>query len=208
MPAILIVDDHPAICFALKSSLEAEDDLSVTTTTDGGKVMSLIREHQPDLIILDIALLKLDGLDLLARIKHYCPTIRVLILSGLPAEIYASRSRKAGADGFLSKQHLLTAISAVVRLLLDGYNCFPGGSFIDENAHSTTEIDSTQLLARMSDREITVLRYRAEGKSNKEIGELLQLSNKTISTYKARLLEKSGADSLTDLLNQFKNIPS
>ena len=60
----------------------------------------------------------------------------------------------------------------------------------------------------MSDREITVLRYLAEGKSNKEIGELLQLSNKTISTYKARLLEKSGADSLTDLLNQFKNIPS
>ncbi len=61
MPAILIVDDHPAICFALKSSLEAEDDLSVTTTTDGGKVMSLIREHQPDLIILDIALLKLGN---------------------------------------------------------------------------------------------------------------------------------------------------
>ncbi|MFD1804657.1 response regulator [Mixta tenebrionis] len=207
MPSILIVDDHPAICFALKASLEVEEDLTVTTTTDGGKVMFLIRELKPDLIILDISLLKLDGLDLLARIKHYRPTIRVLILTGLPAEVYAPRSLKAGADGFLSKQHLLTAISAVVRLLLDGYSCFPSGSFIAENAPcASAEAESSRLLARMSDRELTVLRYLAEGKSNKEIGELLQLSNKTISTYKARLLEKSGTESLAELLQQFKNI--
>ena len=204
MPSILIVDDHPAICFALKATLEAEDDFSVTTTTDGGQVMALLREHQPDLIILDIALLKLDGLDLLARIKHYSASTRVLILTGQPAEIYASRSLKAGAAGFLSKQHLLTAIGAVVQLLLDGYCCFPAECLVPEKMFPV--INHSELLTRMSDREVTVLRYLAEGKSNKEIAELLQLSNKTISTYKARLLEKSGASSLTELLAQFKDL--
>jgi len=204
MPSILIVDDHPAICFALKATLEANDDFFVTTTTDGGQVMALIREIQPDLIILDIALLKLDGLDLLTRIKHYSAATRVLILTGQPAEIYAARSLKAGAAGFLSKQHVLTAIDAVVRLLLDGYYCFPAECLTPEKMPPV--VDNSELLMRISDREITVLRYLAEGKTNKEIAELLQLSNKTISTYKARLLEKSGAGSLAELLAQFKDM--
>ncbi|QKJ88842.1 response regulator transcription factor [Paramixta manurensis] len=198
MPVILIVDDHPAICFALKATLETEEHFHVTTTTDGGQVMALTRELNPDLVILDIALLKLDGLDLLSRIKHAYPATRVLILTGQPPELYAARSRQAGADGFLSKQHLLTSIGAVCRLLLDGYCCFPSHSV--DLRQQPTHLNGEQLLARMSDREVTVLRYLAAGKSNKEIGELLLLSNKTISTYKARILEKSGAETLSELL--------
>lgn len=205
MPAILVVDDHPAICYALKIYLEAEKDLCVMTTTDGGAVMALIRQHPVDLVILDIALLRLDGLDLLARIKHCRPATRVLMLSGLAADKYARRSLLAGADGFLSKQHLLSAIRAAVRLLLEGYSCFPADCLRSDSSRPARR--GSALLSHLSNREITVLRYLAEGKTNKQIGELLQLSNKTVSTYKARLLEKSGAASLAELLLQLEEPP-
>jgi DNA-binding NarL/FixJ family response regulator len=107
MSSVLIVDDHPAIYFALKLFLDAENE---SITTDGRNVMAIICESTPNLIILDIALLKQGSPDLLMRIRQAGVSARVLILPGPPVSTYAARSLQAGADGFLSKQHLLSAI--------------------------------------------------------------------------------------------------
>lgn len=199
MYTVLIIDDHPAIGFALKILLEKESEFCVVTSS-GDRLLSQIRELDPDVVILDIELYNSDGLAALPRIKQISPHTRVLMLTAQPAALYAQRAREAGADGFVGKLVPLNTVVSLCQLMLAGYQCFPSSVY-------QTRFDSrdTQaLLARFSDRELTVLRQLRAGKSNKEIAAALTLSNKTISTYKARLLEKSGVDNievLYDLLN-------
>ena len=102
MIKILLVDDHPAICFALKVLLEKNPDFIVTTSS-GENLLALLHREQPSLLILDLELKNADGLDLLPRIKHHFPALRVLVYTNQPAGIYALRTLKAGASGFINK---------------------------------------------------------------------------------------------------------
>jgi DNA-binding NarL/FixJ family response regulator len=186
---IIVVDDHPAICFALKTVLEKDGQFIVHTASDGIQAMAAVKEKQPDLIVLDISLARMDGIETLNRIKHYDAKIKVLILTGQPVELYALRTLKAGADGFVSKDGDLNQIGDICRQLIDGYCCFPSFCLTQLLSESKQQRGSDPLDA-LSDRELAVMRYLVDGKSNKEIGDLLLLSNKTISTYKSRLFDK------------------
>ncbi|PKH22418.1 DNA-binding response regulator [Enterobacterales bacterium CwR94] len=199
MATVLIVDDHPAICFALKVLLEKETALQVVTSS-GERLLPLVRELEPDLVVLDIELHNGDGMAALPRIKHAFPAIRVLMLTAQPAPLYALRAQQAGADGFVSKHTPLTAVVSLCQLILDGYQCFPE-TVLNALHHSAKGSDAASVLARLSDREMAVLRQLRLGKSNKEIADMLALSNKTISTYKTRMLEKSGTDNLDALFS-------
>lgn len=198
MPLALIVDDHPAICFALKAMLEKDGLFEVESAGDGIRAMAVVKEKAPDLLVLDISLARMDGMEILTRVKQYNPAIKVLILTGQPAEIYAPRTLRAGADGFLSKDYDLARIAPICQQILDGYCCFPAFC-LKALSCDTGGDDQHNLLNKLSDREMAVLRYLLEGKTNKEIADLLLLSNKTISTYKTRLFEKTGTNDINKL---------
>ncbi|MEA1064374.1 response regulator transcription factor [Erwinia sp. HR93] len=197
MNSVLLVDDHPAICFALKVLLEQNGDFAVTSSS-GESLLAQIHRDTPELLILDLDLKSADGLDLLPRIKHHYPSLKVLIFTNQPAHIYATRTLQAGADGFINKSLPLPMVESLCHLILAGYQCFPNGVMAELNEPYLGQ-DAQQVLARFSDREIAVLNYLKQGKTNKEIADRLMLSNKTISTYKARIMKKSGIDDLEQL---------
>ncbi|AKJ42629.1 response regulator transcription factor [Pragia fontium] len=204
MVNVLIVDDHPAICFALKAVLEANHDFSVQSVTDGIKAMSFIKDHDVEIVVLDISLAVMDGMEILSRIKQFNEKIKVIILTGQNPEIYSERALRAGADGFVSKDYDLKQIGQICQQVIDGYSCFP--SFcLKRLIYYASHHNNISMMEKLSDREIAVLRYLIEGKTNKEIGDLLLLSNKTISTYKSRLFEKTNTTDLNELKKIMEN---
>lgn len=198
MSRILIVDDHPVIRMAMKMLLEAEGHQIVGDTDNGVDAISLGRELKPDLVILDIGIPRLDGLEVISRLMVLALPLKILVLTGQSASLFALRSMQAGAAGFVCKQggpaELVTAVNAVA----SGYSYFPSSAMrpVQQGAYS----DDVELLGRLSDREVSVLQYLSQGYSNKQISEQMFISNKTVSTYKARLLLKLNAGSLVDLI--------
>ncbi|AZS50076.1 DNA-binding response regulator [Entomomonas moraniae] len=202
MSTWLIIDDHPAICFAIKAILTPLGDNTIISVSDGISALAQIKEKQPQLIILDIMLNKMDGLQILQHLRQLEIPSKVIIYTSLPAETYAERALRAGACGFFGKDQDINQLATMCQLVLQDYHCFP--DFITEKllTSSTHEInDKKSMLAKLSDRELTVLRYLSNGLSNKEIADRLILSNKTISTYKSRLMEKLQLSKPEDLVN-------
>ncbi|HDQ8367060.1 TPA: response regulator transcription factor [Pseudomonas aeruginosa] len=198
MSRILIVDDHPVIRMAMKMLLEAEGHQIVGDTDNGVDAISLGRELKPDLVILDIGIPRLDGLEVISRLMVLALPLKILVLTGLSASLFALRSMQAGAAGFVCKQGGLAELVTAVNAVASGYSYFPSSAMrpVQQGAYS----DDVELLGRLSDREVSVLQYLSQGYSNKQISEQMFISNKTVSTYKARLLLKLNAGSLVDLI--------
>lgn len=198
MSRILIVDDHPVIRMAMKMLLEAEGHQIVGDTDNGVDAISLGRELKPDLVILDIGIPRLDGLEVISRLMVLALPLRILVLTGQSASLFALRSMQAGAAGFVCKQGGLAELVTAVNAVASGYSYFPSSAMrpVQQGAYS----DDVELLGRLSDREVSVLQYLSQGYSNKQISEQMFISNKTVSTYKARLLLKLNAGSLVDLI--------
>ncbi|KVT71516.1 hypothetical protein WK56_16215 [Burkholderia ubonensis] len=159
--------------------------------------LTLLREHPIELAILDIEIPGGDGLRLLKRIRAEGLKTRVLIFSAMDERIYSVRASKAGANGFLSKRNDIAQILIAVKTILSGYLFFPAeaGSAL---YHDRTR-QSANRTGGLTDRELTVLRGLARGSSNRQIGEDLCISNKTVSTYKANIFEKLGVSSVVGL---------
>ncbi len=181
MVTILLVDDHPAICFAVKVTLEKEAGFQVNTS-DGEHLLGHLHRDIPDLLLLDLELNGSDGLDSLPRIRQHFPALKILIYTNRPAALYARRALLAGC-----------------RLILEGYHCFPRQVMEGIYEGERSSVTPATLLSRLSDRELTVLHYLKRGKTPKQIADSLQLSNKTISTYKVRMLKKCGAHRIEEL---------
>lgn len=198
MSRILIVDDHPVIRMAMKMLLEAEGHQIVGDTDNGVDAISLGRELKPDLVILDIGIPRLDGLEVISRLMVLALPLKILVLTGQSASLFALRSMQAGAAGFVCKQGGLAELVTAVNAVASGYGYFPSSAMrpVQQGAYS----DDVELLGRLSDREVSVLQYLSQGYSNKQISEQMFISNKTVSTYKARLLLKLNAGSLVDLI--------
>ncbi|MCS6755435.1 response regulator transcription factor [Pseudomonas aeruginosa] len=198
MSRILIVDDHPVIRMAMKMLLEAEGHQIVGDTDNGVDAISLGRELKPDLVILDIGIPRLDGLEVISRLMVLALPLKILVLTGQSASLFALRSMQAGAAGFVCKQGGLAELVTAVNAVASGYSYFPSSAMrpVQQGAYS----DDVELLGRLSDREVSVLQYLSQGYSNKQISEQMLISNKTVSTYKARLLLKLNAGSLVDLI--------
>jgi len=200
MGKVLIVDDHPVVRLAVKLLLEREGHTLLGETDNGVDALTVIRNQRPDLIILDIGIPKIDGLEVLARISTLKPRPRVLILTSQPADLLAFRCMKAGAAGFVTKGDNLEELQRAVWAALSGYSFFPTDILSTVNP-TITDSSEQSMLNSLSDREIMVLQMLAQGKSNKEIGDSLLLSNKTISTYKTRLQLKLNAFNLVALVD-------
>lgn len=196
MNRVLIVDDHPVVRLAVRVVLQEKGYQVVAETDNGVDALRLAREEQPDLVILDISIPKLDGMELIPRLKAVGAPPHILVLTSNTA--LAHRCMQLGASGFLSKGEDLSGIVRALESISTGYSHFPMDTF-SSVVSSDTEIDDQKLLQSLTDREVMVLKQLANGLSNKRIADLMLLSNKTISTYKIRLLQKLKAQSVLDL---------
>jgi len=198
MHRALVVDDHPFIRATVKLLLEHERFEVVAEADNGADAVQLARKHDPELILLDIAMPSLDGLEVLSRISALKLSSKILVLTSQSAAFYAMRCMKSGAAGYISKTDELGELSKAIKALMAGYTFFPN---LAGNSVRRIDIDSTELemIRGLSDRELTILQQLARGLSNKEIGDAMLLSNKTVSTYKTRLIEKLNVKSVVYL---------
>ena len=194
----LVVDDHPFIRSTVCMLLRQERIEVVGQADNGIDALRLAREHLPDLVILDITMPGLDGLEVLARIRALERPAKILVLTSQMPEAYSLRCMQAGAAGYVSKTDDLCELNKAVRAVLSGFTYFPEVA-LSSVQYQQLHISEAQCIASLTDRELMVLQYLARGLSNKAIGDAMLLSNKTISTYKVRLLEKLRLSSLIDL---------
>ncbi|MEL4246458.1 MULTISPECIES: response regulator transcription factor [Shewanella] len=195
---ILIVDDHPVVILALKIILEQNNFNIIGETNNGVDALRLIKELSPDAVILDIGIPQLDGLKVIDRSRRLNNNPPILVLTAQPSEHFVSRCIQAGASGFVSKQKDLTEVTGALKAILSGHSYFP--ILANSNVISKSSQDEAELIKKLSTREMVVLQQLATGLSNKEIADRMLLSNKTISTYKTRLLEKLNAKTLVDII--------
>jgi len=187
---ILIVDDHPIVRQGLKQTLaDAADVGEIGEAADGQQALDLVRQRGWDAVVLDIGLPGRGGIEILKDIKLEQPGLPVLILSMHPEDQYAIRALRAGAGGYLTKEAATERLVEAIRKITTG------GRFISadlaERLAMELTLDATRPRhASLSDREFEVLRLIASGLSVGDIAERLSLSVKTVSTYRARILEK------------------
>ncbi|WLG33564.1 response regulator transcription factor [Pseudomonas simiae] len=194
----LVVDDHPFIRSSVKMLLKSEHFDVVAEADNGADAVQMAREHEPDLIVLDIAMPKLDGLEVITRICALDLNCKILVLTSQSPLFYSMRCMKAGAAGYISKTNDLDELIKAIKAVMDGYTFFPNlaNSSVRRSDVETTDLE---LIRSLSDRELTILQQLSQGLTNKEIGEAMLLSNKTVSTYKTRLIEKLNVKSVVYL---------
>jgi two-component system, NarL family, invasion response regulator UvrY len=196
---ILIADDHPIFRAGLKEVLSKVKDVKLIGEADNGQtVLTLARNHRWDVVLLDLTMPGKDGLEVLQDLRRERPDLPVLVLSAHPEDQLALRLLKSGAAGYLTKDKapelLLTAIRKVLR----------GEKYISESLAEKVTLDvvsgETGSIPGLSNREYQVMRRIAEGKALKDIAQELFLSVRTVSTYRARLLEKLHLKTNTELI--------
>ncbi|MFV8911127.1 fimbria biosynthesis transcriptional regulator FimZ [Enterobacter hormaechei] len=201
--SVIIMDEHPIVRMSIEVLLQKNKNIQVKLKSgDSHEVLDCIRNHPIDLVILDIEMTGTDGFVLLKRIRNLNKDIKVIFLSSKSEAFYAGRAIRAGANGFVSKRKDLGEIYNAVEMILTGYSFFPSEtlSFINHLGSRTGAAVDMPL----SNREVTVLRYLANGLSNKEIADQLLLSNKTISAHKSNIFSKLGVQSIVELIDYAK----
>ena len=201
--SVIIMDEHPSGRMSIDFLLQKNNNIQGKLKSgDSHEVLDCIRNHPIDLVILDIEMTGTDGFVLLKRIRNLNKDIKVLFLSSKSEAFYAGRAIRAGANGFVSKRKDLGEIYNAVEMILTGYSFFPSEtlSFINHLGSRTGAAVDMPL----SNREVTVLRYLANGLSNKEIADQLLLSNKTISAHKSNIFSKLGVQSIVELIDYAK----
>lgn len=201
MHSVFIVDDHPVIRLAIRMLLENQNYTVVGESDNGVDAMQMIRETRPELVILDISLPKLDGLEMLSRFQAMAIPLKVLVLTAQSPALFAIRCMHSGAAGYVCKQEDLSELLSAIKAVLSGYNYFPSQALNPAQAERGQELE---LFRQVNDRELMVLQLFAQGRSNKEIAKGMFLSNKTVSTYKKRLMHKLRANTLVELIDVAK----
>jgi two-component system invasion response regulator UvrY len=193
MIRLLMCDDHQIIRQGLKQILADTADIDVAAECDNGTdAIRLVREDGFDIVLLDIAMPQRDGLDVLIQLKREFPKLPVLMLSTYPDRQYAARCFKLGAAGYLNK-------SAAPQQLIDAiHKAAAGGVVVSASQAETMAMDMARAThdvphEALSHREYQVFQLIASGESVGQIAERLALSPNTVSTYRSRIMEKTGA---------------
>ena len=190
MIKILIADDHVIVREGLKQIVAETSDMVVADEVGSGhEVLNKTLKNHYDVVVLDITMPGMNGVDILKQLKNQRPELPVLILSMHPEEQYAVRALRAGASGYLTKESASDELILAIRKVAKGRKYI--SSSLAEKLVFELEIDTEKPLHEtLSDREYQVMCMIASGKTVKEIAEEIFLSVKTISTYRSRILEK------------------
>lgn len=190
MIRVLIVDDHTILRRGLSQIISETDDLEVGGEADSGaQAIKLVRAQNFDVVLLDISMPDRNGLETLKQLKKEKPKLAVLMLSMHPEEHYAMRALKAGASGYLTKQSAPALLVTAIRKVASGRK-YVSSELAEQLAGTVGDGDGRPRHETLSDREYETLRLMASGKTVSEIATEMSLSVKTVSVYRARLLEK------------------
>ncbi|MCF8716032.1 response regulator transcription factor [Joostella atrarenae] len=204
MIKVLVADNHPIVRMGLETALQNNDTLefigSASTTSE---LFSTLTVKNPDVILLEMDIPEVNGITALRRLKKDKKDIKILIYSAQAEDVYALSTLRAGASGYVSKSASIeTLISAITKVA-------DGGMFITNELAQRLAFDEStnkprKLFRKLSTREVEVLKLLASGRRNKQVAEELGLNEKTVSTYKARLMRKLNVDNMVDMLQQAK----
>lgn len=201
MIRLLIADDHALVREGVKRIVEDYQGLSVVSEASNAREVHIaLSEHDVDVVLLDVSMPGPGFLETLKRIHARYPHVRILVLSAHPEEQYAVQALRGGADGYLTKDRSVEELETAVKKV------HAGGKYITASlAEHLAEVldqkdDGAPGHHQLSEREYQVFMHLAEGKAIKEIAEMMHLSPKTVSTYRARVLEKLKLDNNAELV--------
>lgn len=200
---VLLADDHAIIREGLRSMIDAQPDMEVVGEVDNGRAAWLkTKELRPDVVVMDVSMPEMNGAQAAERLSEECPDVKVLALTVHEDKGYLRRLLKAGASGYVLKRAAVDDLARALRVVASG------GTYIDPalaervvggylRTHSGA---GNQRQGELSDREVEVLRLIAWGYSNKEIAAQLDISVRTVETYKVRLMEKLDFHSRSEIV--------
>jgi DNA-binding NarL/FixJ family response regulator len=202
--SIFIADDHTVVCDGLRLLLEAQADITIVGVADDGRqAVSQVLKLHPDVVIMDIAMPELNGIEATVQIRQACQSTQVVILSMYATMEHIFRAIQAGAKGYVLKESVGTEVVAAVRAVSSGKSYL--SKKIDNvmiykyiNHRQVTEVKSP--IESLSSREREVLQLVVEGKSSAEIADILSLSPKTVETYRSRLMRKLNINDVPSLV--------
>lgn len=206
MIKVCLADNNPVVHFGVKSYFKDHSEISIVANVGNFMmVRDVLLSKEIDVLLLD---LELEGLSSIFEVKNTLknfPKTKIIIFSNLSEQIYAPNAIKAGVSGFISKKEKLETLGQGI-VKVD-----QGKIIIDETVKKNLALiakqnKSERLYRKLSNREVEVLRYLSDGKKNNEISKILGLNEKTISTYKLRLLQKLNVTNLVDLVNKAKTL--
>ena len=190
MIKIFITDDHPIVREGLKQTLRETPDIAVSgEASNGEETLDDLRNREVDVVLLDISLPGRSGLDILSQLRFAYPNLKILILSTYPEEQYAIRALKTGAAGYLTKESAPEELITAIRKVACGGK-YVSAALAERLAFNVAGEATARPHEKLSNREYQVMCLIASGKTAKEIAEALSLSDKTISTYRRRILDK------------------
>jgi DNA-binding NarL/FixJ family response regulator len=201
---ILLADDHTIVRDGLRSLLEKQPDMTVSgEASDGREAVHFAEENSPDVVVMDIAMPNMNGIEATRRIVATRPATGVVILSMHQDESYVLRSLKAGARGYLLKDSLRSDVVEAIRSVAQGR------SFLTRKVSRLMQEDYIRQMERrgvedsydlLTDREREILQLIAEGRTNKEVANVLNIGLTTVETHRTHILQKLGLHSVPELI--------
>ncbi len=200
--SVLLADDHAVVRDGLRALLEASNEIKVVgDAANGRQAVNKVAELKPDVVLMDISMPELNGIDATRQILETTPQVRVIILSMLGTADHVFHALQAGVKGFLLKESAGREVMEAVRSVCAGELYFSGPitqTLIADYLQARLDTQ-TGLLENLSSRENEILNRVLEGKTSAEIGEILHLSPKTVESYRSRLMQKLGISDLPQL---------
>jgi DNA-binding NarL/FixJ family response regulator len=201
---VLLADDHSIVRRGMRSLLETEESVEVVAeAADGLEALRLCEEHHPDLLILDVAMPKLNGIEVAARVQKMQPPPQTIMLSMHLDESYVMRALHAGARGYLLKDATDEDLLPAIRAVAAGKSFFSpavSGVLAAEYVEQLQERGLTDSYELLTDREKEVLQLLAEGRSNKEVAALLEVGLSTVETHRGNLMQKLELHSTAEIV--------
>lgn len=205
--SVFIADDHVVLRDGVRLLIETQSDMQVVgTAANGREAVDMVAGCQPDIVLMDIAMPEMDGIEATKLIREKCPSVQVLVLSMYATYEYVLRAFRAGARGYLLKDSAGTEVAEAIRTVHAGQTfvsrklASPGIEDTLRRRAGLEAMDLSNPLARLSPRGREILRLVAEGKSSHEIGELLAMPVGVVDTYRSQLMKKLGVDDIPGLM--------
>ncbi|MEO8235640.1 MAG: response regulator transcription factor [Flavobacterium sp.] len=206
MVKIGLADNHPVVHYGIRAYYKEHPDVSLVGIVDNFEMVSeMLKRKEIDVLLLDLELEGLHSINLIKDLLKDFPKVKIILFSNLNEHVYAPNAIKAGVFAFVQKSEKLEVLTSTIIKVNRGTVVFSDA--VKKNiALISKQAKSERLYRKLSSREIEVLRYLSNGKKNKEVAEALHLNEKTISTYKLRLLAKLNVTNLVDLVNKAKTL--
>lgn len=200
---VLVADDHALVREGISAFLKLSDDIEVVAeASDGIEAIEKTKKHRPDIVLLDISMPRLGGYEAALEIKKFDPGIKILVLTQYDDKEYISRFLKAGVSGYLLKRAVGSDLMTAIRSVKEGETyLYPAiATKVVDSLLGKGDMTRDGSYENLTDREKQLLKLIAEGHTHKEIGDMLNISAKTVIVHQTHILDKLGLSSRAELI--------